>query len=52
MLFELLVLASTCLNALSCPRPASEKLGHALQRDGIVYFLAISVLRGESSLPV
>ncbi|EIN12104.1 hypothetical protein PUNSTDRAFT_142246 [Punctularia strigosozonata HHB-11173 SS5] len=46
MLFELLVLTSTCLNAWSRPRSAHEPLVRALHRDGITYFVALTCLRG------
>ncbi|EMD30963.1 hypothetical protein CERSUDRAFT_127678, partial [Gelatoporia subvermispora B] len=45
MLFELLVLVSMVLNALDRPRAVHQQLTRALHRDGISYFLAITVLR-------
>ncbi|OCH86519.1 hypothetical protein OBBRIDRAFT_737845, partial [Obba rivulosa] len=45
MLFELLVLCSTALNALDRPRAAHQRLTQALHRDGISYFVAITLLR-------
>jgi len=45
MLFEILVLLATVLNALDRPRGADQKLANALSRDGITYFLALTALR-------
>ncbi|OCH85704.1 hypothetical protein OBBRIDRAFT_289308 [Obba rivulosa] len=45
MLFEVLVLITTALNALDRPRTAHDRLADMLRRDGIQYFGAITCLR-------
>ncbi|KAJ3553397.1 hypothetical protein NM688_g3635 [Phlebia brevispora] len=50
MLFEVLVLSSTFLNALDRPRNAELPLTKALYRDGIAYFLIGTCLRALNLL--
>ncbi|CAL1708226.1 unnamed protein product [Somion occarium] len=45
MLYEILVLFSTVLNALDRPRGAQLPITKALYRDGIIYFVALTGLR-------
>ncbi|KAK7685324.1 hypothetical protein QCA50_011688 [Cerrena zonata] len=45
MLFEILVLVLTILNALDRPRGAQLPVVKALYRDGIIYFVALTTLR-------
>jgi len=46
MLFELMVLIATCFNAVDRPTAASMSMQKALQRDGIIFFVALTILRG------
>ncbi|KAL4244426.1 hypothetical protein ABKN59_010183 [Abortiporus biennis] len=45
MLFEILVLIATIVNALDRPRGPHQRLTNALSRDGITYFLALTLFR-------
>ncbi|EGN99615.1 hypothetical protein SERLA73DRAFT_134913 [Serpula lacrymans var. lacrymans S7.3] len=45
LLFELVVLAFTVVNAIARPRRANLMLVKALRRDGIMFFIAIACLR-------
>ncbi|GJE95843.1 hypothetical protein PsYK624_120330 [Phanerochaete sordida] len=45
MLFEVLVLVSTILNALHRPSQAEQALTRSLHRDGITYFFAVTCFR-------
>ncbi|KIP11517.1 hypothetical protein PHLGIDRAFT_454225 [Phlebiopsis gigantea 11061_1 CR5-6] len=45
MLFEVLVLVSTIVNALDRPQQAEMPLTRALHRDGIIYFFAVTCFR-------
>ncbi|KAF8070273.1 hypothetical protein FPV67DRAFT_1008890 [Lyophyllum atratum] len=44
-LFEILVLTSTAWNAISRPRNAQLPLVRALHRDGLTFFMALTILR-------
>ncbi|GLB37230.1 hypothetical protein LshimejAT787_0402810 [Lyophyllum shimeji] len=44
-LFEILVLTSTAWNAISRPRDARFPLVRALHRDGLTFFMALTILR-------
>ncbi|THH29619.1 hypothetical protein EUX98_g4571 [Antrodiella citrinella] len=45
MLFEVLVLVSTAVNALDRPRTAQTRIVSALHSDGVAYFFALTILR-------
>ncbi|KAF9451258.1 hypothetical protein P691DRAFT_379035 [Macrolepiota fuliginosa MF-IS2] len=45
MIHEIIVLIATWWNALSMPRQADMPLRDALHRDGVTFFMALSVLR-------
>jgi len=45
MVFEILVLAATCMNSLTTPRKSDTALRNALHRDGIAFFSTITILR-------
>ncbi|KAF5351984.1 hypothetical protein D9756_007380 [Leucocoprinus leucothites] len=45
MVFEIIVLVATWWNALSVPREANMPLRSALHRDGVTFFMALTLLR-------
>jgi hypothetical protein len=48
LVFELLVLGATCWNAVDRPRSAHMGLGRALQRDGIAFFVVLTLARATN----
>lgn len=51
MVFEIIVLVATLLNALSVPRQANMPLRNALHRDGITFFMVCLFPRHHEILP-
>jgi cytosine/uracil/thiamine/allantoin permease len=45
IVFEVTILAATCINAIDRPRDANQPLTRALRRDGIIYFALITSCR-------
>jgi hypothetical protein len=45
IMFELFVLGATCWNAIDRPRQSNQGLASALRKDGLVFFLVMTILR-------
>ncbi|EJD45750.1 hypothetical protein AURDEDRAFT_114048 [Auricularia subglabra TFB-10046 SS5] len=45
IVYEVLVFSFTVFNAIDRPRPADVSLASSLYRDGVLYFLSLSILR-------